>query len=584
MTTFIGVNHLNQRSTRWRLALIVATLVVLQAVGAMFIFGAKNSYAWFGTGHCTMPGGFSSGHKCLAADTVGGVEKAQQPYKGEIILPAGTTSISDHMLFNGSNHVAGTYQLQLLEDEGGKLNVYQTIDYTVDAAGNTTLIPPSSWTLNSAVHQKAFVEHPVGSGGMIGYFMFISNSSLPANAMCVNTVSFNNGALGSGNSGSALCLPTPPPVPSTGKLSGHIYDCTSGVADTSADVLGGFITVTSGPQLKPQAHNAVIYPVVPSGDYIESALPPPGFHFTFSCGGTSTGSASAATDAVHVPVGGEGVGTFNVVRDTGTIAGHIYDCTGGTANLISDITGNGTIAVSGSLANKLAATNPILYSVPVGEYTETATAPANFHLVACNGSTGANTVKVIVPNNGTGEAKFYVARDTGQLAGHIWDCTNGKTTSEVPGGTLAASGLKNLDAAANPMNPTTVPTGDYLIAGTTPSGYHFVACSVAGGGSSVHVTVPKGGLGVGVLYVAKNPADNTGGDTGGGSTTVTTGNTGAVQGATKPANAVLGAATTNPVTGRGGIVPTVVLSLLLMMAGAVALLLARKGRRPEGTA
>jgi hypothetical protein len=583
VTSFIRVNQLNQRNTRWRLALIIATLVVVQAVGAMFIFGAKNSYAWFGTGHCTMPGGFSSGHKCLAADTVNGVEKAQQPYKGEIILPAGTTSISDHMLFNGSNHVAGTYQLQLLEDEGGKLNVYQTINYTVDAAGTVTLVPPSSWTLNPDVHKKAFVEHPVGSGGMIGYFMFISNSSLPANAMCVNTVSFNNGALGSGNSGSALCLPTPPPVPSTGKLSGHIYDCTSGVADTSADVTGGFITVTSGPETKPKAGNPVVYPVVPSGDYVESALPPPGFHFTFSCGGASTGSASAATEAVHVPVGGEGVGTFNVVRDTGTITGHIYDCTGGTANLVSDITG-GTIAVSGTLANKVPMANAILYVVPAGQYTETATAPVNYHLVPCNGSTGANTAVVSVPSNGVGTASFYVAHDTGQLAGHIWDCTAGATTSEVPGGTLAASGLlQNLSAAANPMNPTTVPTGAYVIAGTAPTGYHFVACNVPGGGSSVNVTVPKNGLGVGILYVAKNA----GSDTGGGSTTVTTvttGGTGAVQAAAKPAQAVLGAATTNPVTGRGAIVPTVILSLLLMTAGAVVLLFARNGRRREGAA
>ena len=669
MNQLVSAAVINQRSNRWRVALIVTALVAVQVVGALFLFGAKNSYAWFGSGHCTMPGGFVSGGKCMAADTVSGKEIAQQPFKGEIIFPAGTTTITDHVIFNSSSPAAGTYQLQLLEDESGKLNVYQTIDYTVDSAGHSS---PASFTLNSTVLHKAFVEHPVGSGGMIGYFLFMSNTNLPANATCQNTVAYSgaSGSLGNGTSAANVLCGPPTQVPSTGALAGHIYDCTSGVAATSADVSGGSIAVTTGPATKPAAANPVSYPVVPAGDYTESATPPAGYHFTYTCGGTSSGTEAAATEAVHVPVSSQGVGIFYVVHDSGTITGHIYDCTGGTANLVSDIAG-GTIAVSGP-ANKPAAANPITYSVPSGDYTETAVAPASYHLVACTNpvSNDSNTASVTVPKNGEGTASFYVARDTGdlaahiydcstgsatanevaggkvsasgpstvaeqanplsptvvdsggytvsasnpasyhfvfncggsssgtdtsatesvtvpvnghgvgifyvardqgQLAGHIYDCTSGATTSEVNGGTLAASGPQNVATGSNPMLPTTVLTGDYGVTGGLPSGYHWIACNGTNGSNSASVTVPKGGVGTAILYVAKNPTPSTGG----------TGATSVVKAATAPVQAVLGAATTAPNTGRGGLFQAGLLSLVLLVIGGVTLVLTRTRGRGE---
>lgn len=666
MTQLVSVTNTSQRSNRWRVALIVAALVAAQAIGALFIFGTQNSYAWFGSGHCTMPGGFVSGGKCLAADTVSGKEIAQQPYKGEIILPAGTTSITDHVIFNGSGPVTGNYELQLLEDEGGHLNVYQTIDYTVDGSGHST---PASFTLNANVLHKAFVEHPVGSGGMIGYFLFMSNTNLPANATCQNTVLYSGaqGSLGSGTSAQNVLCGPPTQVPSTGAIAGHIYDCTTGTADVTHDVAGGTIAVSNGPTTKPAAANPISYPVVPAGDYTESATPPAGFHFTFACGGTSTGSSSAATDAVHVPVGGKGVGVFYVVHDTGAIVGHIYDCTGGTANMVSDIAG-GTIAVSGPV-NKPAAANPINYGVIAGQYTETAVAPASYHLVACNDVSDSSTQGVTVPTNGVGEAKFYVARDTGdlaahiydcstgtatttevpggkvsasgpstvaqqanplsptvvdtgaftvsaanpasyhfvyscggnssgsanaatesvtvpvnghgvgifyvardegQLAGHIYDCTSGATTTEVPGGTLAASGPATIGASANPLSPTTVPTGGYDVAGGLPAGYHWIACNGTDGTNHVTVTVPNGGTGTAILYVAKNPSGGSSGTT----TTVSP----------APSQGVLGAVTAKaPNTGMGGMAQAGFLSLALLVIGGVTLALTRS-RRDRGEA
>ena len=662
MTQLASVHTMSPRTNRWRMALVIAALVAAQVIGAMFIFGTQNSFAWFGSGHCTMPGGFVSGGKCMAADTKNGTEVAQQPYKGEIILPANTTHITDHVIFNGSSPVTGSYELQLLEDEGSSLNVYQTIDYTVDALGHTS--PTATFKINDMVHKKAFVEHPVGSGGLIGYFLFISNSNLPANATCQNTVSYSSdtASLGNGTSASNVHCGPPTQEPNTGALAGHIYDCTSGVADISNDIANGAIAVTTGPFTHGFATNPVTYPVVPAGDYVESATPPPGFHFTYTCGGTSSGTDSAATEAVHVPVSSLGVGIFYVVHDSGTITGHIYDCTGGTANLVSDIPGNGTIAVTGP-PNKAAASNPITYAVPAGDYAETAVAPDSYHIVACNGSNGANTAGVTVPKDGVGTASFYVARDTGdlaahiydcstgsastsevadgkvwasgpspvaqqanplnptvvntgdytvsasnpasyhfvykcggsssgsdtaaseaanvpvnghglaifyvardqgQLAGHIYDCTNGATTTEVTGATLAASGPQSVASQSNPLLPTTVLTGDYSVTAGLPNGYHWIACNGTSGSNTDAVNVPKGGVGTAILYVAKNPNTPTP--------------------PTKPNNpvqSVLGAATTAPNTGRGSLLQAGLLSLLLLAMGGVTLVLTRSHRRDE---
>ena len=506
MSHLITATLPSQRSGRWKLALLAITFVIVNAMAASIIFGAKPGLAWFGSGHCTMPGGFTSGQKCLAADTVGGVENAQHPYKGEIILPHGTTSISDHMILNGAGGLAGSYELQLLEDEGGALNVYQTIDYTVDSAGNTS---PAAFVLNATVLHKAFVEHPVGTAGMIGYFLFITpDASMPANANCQNTVSFNGGALGSGTSAQNVRCGNPTPVPNTGKLSGHIYDCTSGEA-SATDIAGGTITVTVGPVTKPLHVNPITYSPVASGDYTEVATPPAGYHFVYNCGIGSTGTGALATSSpvIHVPVGGEGVGRFYVSQDTGNIVGHIYDCTSGTADTTTDVAGNGHIAVLDAAGNALAGKsgpNPINFAVSAGHYKEAATAPKDYHLVACGSSEDIATHDVVVLANGTGSTRFYVARDTGDLAAHIWDCTSGATTNEVLGGKVSAAGSTPIAEQANPLNPTPVNTDTYTVSATSPADYHLVDCAEVSKSSTRVVTVPVNGHGVAIFYVARD--------------------------------------------------------------------------------
>jgi hypothetical protein len=94
---------------------------------------------------------------------------------------------------------------------------------------------------------------------------------------------------------------------------------------------------------------------------------------------------------------------------------------------------------------------------------------------------------------------------TQTIAGHIYLCNNGtKTTTEVPGGTLAASGPQTIAARPNPLGPTSVVAGTYTMTETNPSGY--VLASACGTTSSTQsVNVPSGGAGVGIFYVTKAP-------------------------------------------------------------------------------
>jgi len=151
----------------WRVTTLLAVAVLLQVVAGVLFFGTRSSQAWFGSGSCPMPGGFVSGQKCLAVDANG----VEVPWKGEIILPAGTNSLSDHAFFTGNKAIAGDYQLQLVEDNGSCCTVYQTVDYTVSATGATT---PASFKLNDAVLTEAHTHHAVGTGGLVGYFLYIS--------------------------------------------------------------------------------------------------------------------------------------------------------------------------------------------------------------------------------------------------------------------------------------------------------------------------------------------------------------------------------------------------------------------------
>jgi hypothetical protein len=113
------------------------------------------------------------------------------------------------------------------------------------------------------------------------------------------------------------------------------------------------------------------------------------------------------------------------------------------------------------------------------------------------------------------------------IAGDIYSCpAAGATTTEVPGGALAATGPQTLPSQANPMAPTPVLSGTYHVTAGSPPGYMLIACGgsaiVAPGGASATEVVPvfigdtgstlesaktvSGGGGVGIFYVTAKPA------------------------------------------------------------------------------
>ncbi len=90
------------------------------------------------------------------------------------------------------------------------------------------------------------------------------------------------------------------------------------------------------------------------------------------------------------------------------------------------------------------------------------------------------------------------------IAGHIYLCSNGSQTStEVPGGTLSATGPQTIPAQPNPLNPTPVAAGTYTMAATSPSGYQLVACGSTPASPTQTVVVPTNGAGVGIFYVSR---------------------------------------------------------------------------------
>jgi hypothetical protein len=108
------------------------------------------------------------------------------------------------------------------------------------------------------------------------------------------------------------------------------------------------------------------------------------------------------------------------------------------------------------------------------------------------------------------------------IAGDIYLCTvSGGTTTEVPGGTLAVAGPKDLPTQPNPLAPTPVPDGTYTMTATTPPGYVLVGCGgsatvAASGATATEVVTAElgdtglgtnaprtvnGAVGVGIFYV-----------------------------------------------------------------------------------
>ncbi len=114
---------------------------------------------------------------------------------------------------------------------------------------------------------------------------------------------------------------------------------------------------------------------------------------------------------------------------------------------------------------------------------------------------------------------------TQTIAGHIYLCSPGgvRTTTEVASGTLSATGPQTVASQANPLSPTTVNAGTYLMAASTPTGFLFVDCGGAatpapdGLTASESLFVPSGATEVGLFYVSAPPVSAGGGTTGPGS-------------------------------------------------------------------
>ncbi|MHB8682485.1 MAG: DUF7507 domain-containing protein [Acidimicrobiales bacterium] len=116
------------------------------------------------------------------------------------------------------------------------------------------------------------------------------------------------------------------------------------------------------------------------------------------------------------------------------------------------------------------------------------------------------------PAAGAGYCSTPHLVNSGMLSGHIYLCVNGvPTATEVPGGTLAATGPVNLSAISNPLAPQSVPVGTYTVGATAPATYAFVSCGGAATigapptTASTSVNVPVNGTGTAIFYVAKPP-------------------------------------------------------------------------------
>src|SRR5579859_5628539 len=300
------------------------------------------------------------------------------------------------------------------------------------------------------------------------------------------------------------------PQTQTQTIAGHIYDCTGGTA-TTTEVPGGTLGA-GGPQSVATQGDPLTPTQVVAGTYTMSAGSPSGYQLVV-CGSTATvTSPSTATESVNVPSGGAGVGIFYVTKITQTIAGHIYDCTGGTATT-TEVPG-GTLGAGGpqSVATQ---GNPLTPTqVVAGTYTMSAGSPSGYQLVVCGStatvtSPSTATESVNVPSGGAGVGIFYVTKITQTIAGHIYDCTGGTaTTTEVPGGTLGAGGPQSVATQGNPLTPTQVVAGTYTMSAGSPSGYQLVVCGstatvTSPSTATESVNVPSGGAGVGIFYVTK---------------------------------------------------------------------------------
>jgi len=310
----------------------------------------------------------------------------------------------------------------------------------------------------------------------------------------------------------------------TQNLVGHIYDCTDG--PTTTEVPNGTLSAAGPSSIATQANP--LDASVNAGQYLVSAGAPEGFHFV-NCGSGATLIGNPplnATMGVTVPSAGTGTAIFYVEEDEiilpplQFIVGHIYDCTSGPTT--TEVSG-GTLSAAGP-TTVATQPNPLgLGPVSAGQYLMSAGAPPGYHFVNCGsgatliGNPPVNaTIGVNVPTSGTGTGIFYVVPDEPEpvqtLVGHIYDCTDGATTTEVPNGTLSAAGPSTVASQANPLDVTNIASGQYLVSAGAPSGFMFVDCdseaTLIGDpplNATKSTTVPTNGTGTAVFYVVEIP-------------------------------------------------------------------------------
>jgi hypothetical protein len=200
---------------------------------------------------------------------------------------------------------------------------------------------------------------------------------------------------------------------------------------------------------------------------------------------------------------------------------------------------------------------------------------------------------------------------TQTLAGHIYLCTpaGAPTTTELPGGTLTATGPQSLSTQANPLDPTSVASGSYTMTAATPTGYLLVVCggtaTVASGGLTASQSVPvaSGSTAVGFFYASTPPAGGGGGGSSGGggggaggggssgtpgtSPAGVTSSAGSASGSTSPLQAATAAghsATVQDVTAAGSSLaftgmdaePPLLIGLILLALGTVLMAWSRR--------
>lgn len=258
-----------------------------------------------------------------------------------------------------------------------------------------------------------------------------------------------------------------------------------------------------------------------------------------------------------------------------TIAGVIYECINGATT--TTVVPGGTLATPGVLGGAAQANAQPATSVPAGNYTMTATAPSGWTLTAC-GTTDTSPEPVYVPVNGAGQGIFYVKQITQTIAGVIYECINGATTTTVvPGGTLTTPGVLGGAAQANAMAPTSVAAATYTMTATAPSGWTLTACGTTDA-SPESVVVPSGGAGEGIFYVTKVTSAKTGPGTTTTTTTAPTGTTPTTPATSGPVATTAGSTGGLAFTGAGSVKTMILMAVILLLLGAGLVLTVRRWR------